>query len=261
MYELRITTCDCTVLLSLTFILTNGGIHWDRSGRKILDARPETLRRECEASLSRLNTDRVDLLYLHAPDPKVPIAESAGELKSLLEQGKTRAVGASNLSLDQLTAFREVCPLAAFQPHYNMLQREIEQDTLPWCQRHEVSVMVYWPLLKGLLAGKLARDHVFQPGDGRAKYAMFQGTEWHKNQDLVDRLREISHAANKTVAQLVVSWTIHRPGVTAALCGAKRPEQIQETAAAMQWKPDASVLSQVEEALVARGTPVSEGAV
>jgi aryl-alcohol dehydrogenase-like predicted oxidoreductase len=176
----------------------------------------------------------VDLLYLHARDPDTPIADSAGALAELQREGKALAIGASNLSLDELRAFHDVCPLTAFQPPYNMLQRQIEQDTLPWCKAQEIAVLVYWPLMKGLLAGKLPRDHVFPKDDGRAKYPMFQGDEWEKNQDFVDSLRQIARDAGCTVAQLAVHWAIQQPGITAALCGAKRPDQIRETAAAMQ---------------------------
>jgi aryl-alcohol dehydrogenase-like predicted oxidoreductase len=242
-------------------IATKGGIHWDRDGKRVFDARPETLRRECDESLRRLGTDRVELLYLHAPDPNTPIAESAGALQELMQAGKTRSVGVSNLSLSQLEEFHSVCPIAASQPAYSMLQRQIEQDTLPWCRQHGVSVIVYWPLLKGLLAGKLARDHVFQPGDGRAKYPLFQGREWEKNQDFVDRLREIARDVGKTVAQVVVNWTIHQPGITAALCGAKRPHQISETAGAMGWQLDETQRQRIEAALAERGEPAVMSAV
>ena len=173
-------------------IATKGGIHWKENGERVFDARPETLRRELDESLRRLGTDRVELLYLHAPDERTPIADSAAGLMKLVEAGKARAVGVSNLSRDQLVEFHQVCPISAFQPPYNMLQREIEQDTLPWCINHQISVMVYWPLMKGLLAGKLRRDHVFPPSDGRHKYPMFQGEEWQRNLDFVDDLRDIA---------------------------------------------------------------------
>lgn len=242
-------------------IATKGGIHWDADGKQVRDARPATLHRQCDESLRRLGTDRVDLLYLHAPDPQVPIAESAGALRQLLDEGKTRSVGLSNATVAQLEKFIAVCPLAAYQPHYNMLQREIEADTLPWCRAHQVSVVVYWPLLKGLLAGKLARDHVFAPGDGRAKYPMFQGGEWQKNQDLVAELREIAADAGRSVAQLVINWTIRRSGITAALCGAKRPDQVRENAGGMGWQLNEAMLARIDAALARRGQPVSKAAV
>jgi aryl-alcohol dehydrogenase-like predicted oxidoreductase len=118
--------------------------------------------------------------------------------------------------------------------------------------------MVYWPLLKGLLAGKLGRDHVFAQTDSRRKYPMFQGEEWERNHDLVDRLREIAAAGGHTVAELAVNWTIRQPGITSALCGAKRPDQIRETAAAGTWRLTAEELAQITQALADRGPAVTK---
>ena len=234
-------------------IATKCGLHWTPDGKQSHDARPVTLRCECEESLRRLDTDRVDLLYLHAPDKNVPIAESAGELRRLLGEGRTRAVGASNLTLAQLEEFAAECPVAAFQPPYNMLMRHIEHDTLPWCRRHGVAVMVYWPLMKGLLAGKINRAQIFGPDDNRHKYPMFQGEERRKNHDLVDRLRAIAEPAGRTVAELVLNWTIHQPGITAALCGAKRPDQIRQSAGGSGWELTPDQLAEIERALTERG--------
>lgn len=242
-------------------IASKGGIHWNEAGERVVDGRPATLHRQCDESLQRLNTDHVELLYLHAPDPQVPLAESAGALRELLEAGKTRSVGVSNFSVDQLEEFQAVCPISALQPPYNMLQRQIEEDILPWCRHHNISVIVYWPLMKGLLAGRLPRTHQFQEGDGRLKYPMFQGEEWEKNQDFLDHLREIAKGIGKTVAQTVVNWTIHQPGITAALCGAKRPYQIVETSGAMGWELTAEQHSLIDKALRERGLPVTRGAV
>ncbi|MCY2965153.1 MAG: aldo/keto reductase [Planctomycetota bacterium] len=241
-------------------IATKGGIHWENR-KQARDASAATLKLECDESLSRLGTDHVDLLYLHAPDPQIPLAESAGALNDLLDAGKTRSVGLSNASVAQLAEFAAICPLSAFQPHYNMLQREIEQAQLPWCVENSVSVIVYWPLLKGLLAGKLSRDHVFDDRDGRKKYPMFQGSEWLRNLDFVEELREIATRAGRTVAELVLNWTIHQPGICSALCGAKRPEQIQENARGMGWRLSADQIDQIAAALIRRGASVSRGAV
>ena len=115
-------------------IATKCGIHYEGT-TQVVDGRPETLRREGDESLRRLGTDRVELLYLHAPDKKVPIEESAGALGDVMAAGKTRSVGASNCDLAQLQAFHAVCPLSAVQLPYNMLQRDIERHTLPWCRR------------------------------------------------------------------------------------------------------------------------------
>ena len=234
-------------------IATKGGIQWAPGRKQVLDASPSMLRSQCETSLRRLNVDHVDLLYLHSPDGRTPVAESAGELKRLMEEGKTRAVGVSNVTLAQLTEFSAACPLAAFQPPYNMLQRQIEADTLPWCRRNGVAVMVYWPLLKGLLAGKLPRDLTLAPTDSRRKYPMYQGDEWQKNMDFVDRLQAVARRTGHSVAELVINWTIHQPGITSALCGAKRPDQIRETAGDAGWQMTPEELVEIDQALTDRG--------
>jgi len=237
-------------------IATKGGVHWENRVQQ-RDARPETLRRQCDESLQRLNTDRIDLYYIHAPDPAVPVSESAGGLKQLLEEGKILSVGVSNFTAGQMEEFSAVCPISASQPHYNMLQREIEAEHLPWCRQHGVTVMAYWVLLKGLLAGHLARDHVFETPDGRAKYPMFQGAEYQRNLDFVDSLRPIAADVELTVSQLVIAWTLAQPGISVALCGGRRPEQIRESAVAIGADVGAEVLGRVDRAIAARGDAAS----
>ena len=237
-------------------IATKGGVHWENRIQQ-RDARPETLRRQCDESLQRLDTDRIDLYYIHAPDPAVPVSESAGGLKQLLEEGKILSVGVSNFTADQMEEFSVVCPISASQPHYNMLQREIEDEHLPWCRQHGVSVMAYWVLLKGLLAGHLSRDHVFESPDGRAKYPMFQGAEYQRNLDFVDSLRPIASDAELTVSQLVIAWTLAQPGISVALCGGRRPEQIRESAVAMGAEVGEEMLDRVDQAIAVRGDAAS----
>jgi aryl-alcohol dehydrogenase-like predicted oxidoreductase len=233
-------------------IATKCGIHYE-GAEMVTDGRPERLRAECEESLRRLGTDRVELLYLHAPDQNVPIQDSAGALRELLQSGKTLAVGASNCTLEQLRAFQSVCPIAAVQLPYNMLQRDIEARTIPWCREQGIALTAYWPLMKGLLAGRLSRDHVLHERDSRRRYPMYQGDEWQKNQDFIDRLQEAAKLSGHTVAQLVINWTIHQPGITAALCGAKRRWQIEETAGAMGWTLSDDQRALVDAAIASRG--------
>lgn len=242
-------------------IATKGGIHWDDQKVRHVNGRPEKIQSELDESLIRLGTDRVELLYHHAPDPNVPIAESAGAFRQALDSGKALSVGVSNYSVEQIREFQTVCPVSAVQPPYNMLQREIEKDLIPFCRQETISVICYWPLMKGLLAGKLARDHQFAEGDGRAKYPMFQGEQWQLNQDFVDQLRLIAKEAEKTVSQVVINWTMNRPGMTSALCGAKRDYQIRESAGAMGWSLSEDHLLQIEKAILARGEITSRAAV
>ena len=216
-------------------IATKGGIHWDQEQVRNYDGSPARIIQECELSLTRMGIDVIDLYYMHAPDPRVPVAESATAFAKLRQSGKIRAVGASNFSVDQLEQFNAVCPLTAVQPPYNMLQKEIESDVLPWCLDRQISVVTYWPLMKGLLAGKIRRDHQFDPRDKRLTYDIFQGAKFEQAQQLLDLLDQIAAEVNRSVAQVVVNWTYHRPGILSALCGAKRDWQIVETAGALGW--------------------------
>src|SRR5690606_18281672 len=142
---------------------------------------PSRLREEIDESLRRLGTDRVELLYLHSPDPNVPLADSAAALLEIKRSGKALSIGASNFSPSQLADFHAICPISAVQLPYNMLQRGIEQESIPWCRARKVSVMVYWPLMKGLLAGKLQRGVPLEDRDPRRNQPMFQGEEWQRN--------------------------------------------------------------------------------
>jgi aryl-alcohol dehydrogenase-like predicted oxidoreductase len=233
-------------------IATKGGLHWDRNGVQTHDASPATLRSECEESLRRLNTDYIDLYYLHAPDKNVPLAETAGELNKFLDEGKVLAVGASNLDMAQLEQFAAECPVSAYQPPYNMLQRGIEADILPWCRQRGISVLVYWPLMKGLFAGKIQPSQLHQR-DNRNKYPQFQGEEFLKNLELVEKLRQIAKDAGRTVVQLAINWILRQPGITCAVCGAKRPDQLCENAGSSDWELSENQLSAIEQALKDRG--------
>ena len=243
------------------------GIHWapdasrDPPRRQVLDGRPERIRAEVEESLARLGTDRLDLLYLHAPDPTIPIEDSAGELRRLLEAGKARAIGLSNAKLDDLERFSAVCPLAACQMHFNMLQREIEREILPWCLRRGVAMVVYWPLMKGLLAGTMHKGQVFPTSDSRHKYPMFKGEEFARNLDFADALRPIAARLGVALPDLVLAWTAEQPGITSVLFGATSPEQVAENARALACDLDTESRQAIAAAITARGQVASGRAV
>jgi aryl-alcohol dehydrogenase-like predicted oxidoreductase len=235
------------------------GIHWvpDASAapprRQVVDGRPERLRAEVAESLERLGTDHFDLLYLHAPDPQLPIEESAGELARLLAAGVTRAVGLSNASVDQLRRFAAVCPLAACQMQFNMLQRQIEADILPWCRDRGVAMVAYWPLMKGLLAGRMRRGQVFPTTDTRHKYPIFNGIEFDRSLDFVDALRPTAARLGCQLADLVLAWTAEQPGITSVLFGATSPAQVEENARALACDLDAAAREEIAAAIRARG--------
>jgi len=234
-------------------IATKCGIHWEPGRRQQVDGRPERIRAEVEESLRRLGTDRVDLLYLHAPDPAVPLEDSAGELARLLAAGRTRAVGVSNVSLEQARRFATACPLSACQLHFNMLQREICADILPWCRAEGVAMVVYWPLMKGLLAGGMTRDTVFPTTDSRHKYPMFNGDEFQRNLDFVDELRPVAGRLGCPLADVVLAWTAEQPGITSVLFGATAPEQVRVNARALGCTLDDEARQAISAAITRRG--------
>jgi aryl-alcohol dehydrogenase-like predicted oxidoreductase len=242
-------------------IASKCGIHWEPGRTQCVDGRPERLRAEVEESLARLGTDHVDLLYLHAPDPTIPIEESAGELARLLAAGKARAVGVSNVSLAQMERFAATCPLSACQMHYNMLQREIEAEILPWCSDRGVAMFVYWPLMKGLLAGGMARDLVFPTTDSRHKYPMFNGQEFQRNLDFVEALRPLTQRLHCELPDLVLAWTAEQPGITCVLFGATSPEQVHINVRAFNCELDDKAREAITDAIRDRGPVANRRAV
>lgn len=237
------------------------GIHWEPGRIQRVDGRPERLRQEVDESLRRLKTDRLDVLYLHAPDPAVPVEESAAALRKLLDDGKARAIGASNMTVAQLERFSAACPLAVCQMPYNMLQRGIEDTVIPWCIGHDVAVVVYWPLMKGLLAGHMHRGQTFPASDSRHKYPMFNGTEFDRNLDFVDALRPIAVRLGCPIADLALAWTAEQPGITSVLFGATSPEQVNENARALALNLDDRARIDIRAAIAARGPVVGRRAV
>ncbi|MFM7245231.1 MAG: aldo/keto reductase [Planctomycetaceae bacterium] len=239
------------------------GIHWEPAPamapprRQVVDGRPERIRAAVDESLTRLGTDRLDLLYLHSPDPTLPIEESAGELRRILEAGKARSIGLSNASVDNLARFAAVCPLTACQMPFNMLQRDIEADVLPWCIAHGVALVAYWPLMKGLLAGRMHRGQVFPVTDSRHKYPIFNGAEFERNLDFVDALRPVAARLGCDLADLVLAWTAEQPGITSVLFGATSPEQVLDNARALRCMLDDAARTAIAAAITTRGPVAS----
>lgn len=231
-------------------LATKVGSHYDRHRQRIIDCRPATLIEQAAKILQRLDIEHIDLLYLHQPDPTVAIEESAGAIADIVARGWARYAAVSNVNADQLSRFHTTCPVIAVQPPYNMLQQCDWLAIRDYCLRHSLSAVCYWVLMKGLLAGKLQRGHKFNPRDRRLTYAIYQGEQWDRSQNFLDLLRGLSAEIRCTVSQLVIAWTIQQPGITVALCGAKRPEQIEETARAMSLRLDDTVMNQIDRWLL-----------
>lgn len=194
---------------------------------------PESIRKQCDESLRRLRTDVIDLYQCHWPDPETPVRDTMEALTVLLDQGKIRAIGLSNFSCEQISLAREFGPVHALQPSFSMVQPRAGDDLIPFCVAHDMAVLPYSPLAKGLLTGKFSTETTFH--DIRERDPDFIGRRYQRNLAMVASLEEIAARYDKTVTQLVVNWTAHFPGVTAPIVGAKRPSQIVESIGGIGW--------------------------
>jgi aryl-alcohol dehydrogenase-like predicted oxidoreductase len=231
---------------SHAIVASKVGSHYTAQRTRVVDGRPETLIAHAHIACKRLGIEQLDVLYLHEVDPHVPLAESAGAIAEIVQSGVARFAGVSNVDAQQLALFHTICPVVVVQPPFNMLQTDKVEELRELCSQHNIAIACYWVLMKGLLAGKLPRDHQFDPADRRLTYPIYQGQAWERSQDLLDRLRQLASELECTVAQLVIAWTLAQPGITVALCGAKRPAQIQETAAAMHLELSLDVLARID---------------
>ncbi len=208
------------------------GQRWDGDRNRVIDGSPQTLTSDAETSLRRLAIEQFDLLMLHSPDPNVPIERSAIAIAEMQRRGLCREVGVCNVDVSQLREFAEAVACDAIQCPLNLLQQQSLDNLIPRCAAEQCDVYVFWGLMKGLLAGRISRDHTFAAGDSRPNYQVFQGAARQHAHDLIDRLQSLAGQTGLTVAQLSIGWVLAQPGVTAALVGARRPDQIQETASA-----------------------------
>ncbi|MBS4200958.1 aldo/keto reductase [Bacillus sp. FJAT-49732] len=205
-------------------IIATKGAHRFEGEDIVVDNSPSFLRSSVEESLNRLQTDYIDLYYIHFPDEDTPKAEAVGVLKELKDQGKIRSIGVSNFSLDQLKEANVDGYVDVYQGEYNLLNRSAEKDFFPYMLEHNISFVPYFPLASGLLTGKFNKNS--QITDARARKPHFQGEEFIKNLEKVDQLRKIAEAKEVEIAHIVLAWYLTRDAVDTVIPGAKRPEQV-----------------------------------
>ncbi len=198
----------------------------------------ESVIAECEASLQRLGIDCIDLYQMHWPEPDEDIEEGWQTLVELKQQGKVREIGVSNHSVEQLKRLEAIHPVCSLQPPYSLIVPDAEQRLLPYCGEHQIGVVCYSPMYKGLLTGKFTRERAaaLQSSDHRSRDPRFQPPQLEQNLRLVDELRAIAEPQGHTVAELAIAWTLRRPEVTSAIVGGRRPAQVQEIIAAADWE-------------------------
>ncbi|MCA9195622.1 MAG: aldo/keto reductase [Planctomycetales bacterium] len=214
-------------------IASKVGTYFDEQRNRVVDGHPDTLLQHAQEILHRLRIPCLDLLYLHQPDPMVPIEQSASAIAEAIQRGWARYAGVSNVNLEQLKAFHNVCPVVAVQPPFNMFQQQSVNPIREFCRAENIGIVCYWVLMKGLLAGAITREHQFDPRDRRLTYSIFQGQARENGHLLLELLGQLATEKNCSTSQLVVAWTLHQPQISVALCGAKRPEQIADSALGM----------------------------
>jgi len=196
---------------------------------------------------------------MHWPDPDEDLEEAWDQMVKLKDEGKVRYIGVSNFNVAHIERAGAIHEVASLQPPYSMLHREVEQEILAYCGRENIGVVAYSPMQRGLLTGKFSPERLaaLDPGDHRRKNADFRKPKFTATLELVERLRPIAERNGRTLAQLAISWVLRRPEVTAAIAGARRPDQIQETAGAGDWNLGAEAIAEIETLLAKWQTKTS----
>jgi aryl-alcohol dehydrogenase-like predicted oxidoreductase len=235
-------------LRSDVLIATKAGLQWD-GGRVSRNASRARIMQEVEDSLRRLRTDYIDVYQVHWPDPLVTIEETAEAMHTLFEQGKIRAIGVSNFSVLQMERFRRVAPLHVLQPPYNLFERGIEADLLPYCHKNNIATLGYGALCRGLLSGRMTTATAFDGDDLRRTDPKFREPRFAQYLTAVHRLDRLGQRRfGKRVIHLAVRWMLDQ-GITTALWGARHPDQLQPVDEVTGWSLDAAAMAEIDRIL------------
>jgi aryl-alcohol dehydrogenase-like predicted oxidoreductase len=234
-------------LRSDVLIATKAGLQWD-GGKVSRNASRARILREVEDSLRRLRTDYIDIYQVHWPDPLITIEETADAMHKLLAQGKIRAIGVSNFSVVQMERFRRVAPLHVLQPPYNLFERGIETELLPYCRENGIAMLGYGALCRGLLSGRMQPDTVFDGDDLRRTDPKFQEPRFERYLAAVTKLDRLAQRFGKRVLHLAVRWMLDQ-GITTALWGARHPGQLRPVDEVTGWSLNAATKAEIERIL------------
>ena len=213
-------------------IATKCGRVWEGESREIgKSLRRESVHREVDVSLQRLGIDCIDLYQIHWPEPDEEIEEGWGAVAELVEAGKIRYAGVSNFNMEQLKRIQPIHPVTSLQPPYSMLRREVEEEILPYCRENQIGIVAYSPMQAGLLTGRFSKERVqnLPANDWRKANPFFTSPQLEANLSIIEQLRPVAAQMEITLLQLALAWVLRRSEMTAAIAGARRPEQILET--------------------------------
>lgn len=231
-------------------IATKFAFERDESGKVIkINGSPEYVKKACEASLRRLNTDYIDIFYLHRVDPSVPIEETVGAMKELVEEGKVRHIGLSEVSSQTIKRAQKVHPIAALQTEYSIWTRDIEEEILPLCRKLNIAVVPYSPLGRGFLSGKIKSVDKFVENDFRRNVPRFQGGNFNQNLTLIRQLEDIANQLNISPAQLALTWLMSNGEDIIPIPGTKRRSYLKENIAAIDFELPNDVKNFINKAI------------
>jgi len=240
-------------------IATKCGLLWNEKKEKVPCLKAESIREECHASLKRLDIDVIDLYQMHWPDPEEDIEEGWEAMVKLKDEGKVRYIGVSNYNVEQLKRIGKIAPAVSLQPPYSMVHREAEDKLLGYCAENNMGVVAYSTMQRGLLTGKFSPERLagLALDDHRRKNPDFHEPKFTATLQLVDQLKPIAEHNKKTLAQLAIAWVLRQPEVTAAIVGARRPGQIEETVPAAGFKLSKEDIKEIEKLLAERQAKLS----
>ena len=213
-----------------------------------VNGRPEYVRKACDASLERLGVEHIDLYYQHRVDPDTPVEETWGAMKELVEAGKVRCLGISEAAPETIRRAHEVHPVTALQTEYSLWSRDVEDEVLPTVRELGIGFVAYSPLGRGFLTGQIQRFEDLPEGDFRRSSPRFQGENFQKNLELVDRVKEIANEKGVAASQLALAWLLHQGEDIVPIPGTKRRKYLEENVAASEIKLTDEDLRRIEEA-------------
>jgi aryl-alcohol dehydrogenase-like predicted oxidoreductase len=232
------------------YIFTKCSLVWDEDRSVSASLKAESLRREVEESLRRLDVDVIDLYQIHWPNPAEDIEEGWRTLAKMQDEGKLRYIGVSNFSVKQMKRCHDIAPITSLQPPYSIISRDIEKNILPYCEAQNIGVIVYSPLQSGLLSGKMTRERVrnMPESDWRSRDSEFTEPRLTRNLKIADVLKDIAAEHNTTAASIAVAWTLNHSAITGAIVGARRPDQVDGFIDAPDLQLTRDNLRQIEDA-------------
>jgi aryl-alcohol dehydrogenase-like predicted oxidoreductase len=230
------------------YVFTKCSLVWDDEGDISNVLEKDSVKRECEVSLRRLQIDVIDLYQIHWPRPDEDIEEGWSALVELRDEGKVRHIGVSNFDVSQMERIEQLAPVETLQPPYNMLNRDVEEEILPYCGERDIGVIVYSPMRSGLLTGKMTSERVqnLPSDDWRRNADDFQEPRLSRNLELVSLLEEIGWEHGSSPGEVAIAWTLRHPAVTAAIVGGRRPDQVDGTVGAAELRLSEDDLDRIE---------------